>query len=90
MSNDYALESSESPIEKAFWRVAPSVRLSDFAIAAAGVFFLAIAFSVRTCSALQATRFRFFGIQISNVESESAYNVHPAERKYRSLDSGFN
>jgi hypothetical protein len=47
---------------KAFCRVAPSVRLSDFAIAPAGLFFLAMALRARTCSPLQATRFRFFGI----------------------------
>jgi len=46
----------------AFCRVAPSVRLSDFAIAPAGLFFLAMALRARTCSPLQATRFRFFGI----------------------------
>jgi hypothetical protein len=61
----YPRVSSDNPMLKAFWRVAPSVRLSDFAIAPAGRFFLAMAFRVRTCSALQATRFRFFGIYIS-------------------------
>jgi hypothetical protein len=34
----------------AFWRVAPSVRLSAFAILPADVFFFAMGFKVRTCS----------------------------------------
>jgi len=34
----YPRESNDTPSEKAFCRVAPSVLLSDFAILAAGVF----------------------------------------------------
>jgi hypothetical protein len=59
---DYARESSDSPMLNAFCRVAPSVRLSVFAIFAAGVFFLAIVLRVRTCAALQAIRLRFLGM----------------------------
>jgi hypothetical protein len=86
----YARVSSERPIENAFWRVAPSVRLSDFAMAAAGLFFLAMALSVRTCSALQATRFRFFGIRISVGKNEMAYSVRAPKRKYQSNKSESN
>jgi hypothetical protein len=46
----------------AFWRVAPSVRLSAFAILRADVFFLAMDFKVRTCSVDQATRLRFLAM----------------------------
>jgi hypothetical protein len=60
--NAYPRLSSDSPKLNAFWRVAPSVRLSALAIFGAGAFFLAIDLSVRTCSALHATRFRFLAI----------------------------
>jgi hypothetical protein len=39
--SNYQRESSESPKLNAFWRVAPSVRLSVLAILLAGVFFFA-------------------------------------------------
>jgi hypothetical protein len=35
---DYPRESNDTPSSDAFFRVAPSVRLSDFAIFAAGAF----------------------------------------------------
>lgn len=53
----------------AFCRVAPSVRLSAFAIAPAGFFFLARDLSVRTCSVLQAARFCFFGIFVLQISA---------------------
>ena len=62
MSTAYARESSDSPILNAFWRVAPSVRLSVFAILPAGVLFFANAFNSRTFAALQLTLLRDFGI----------------------------
>jgi len=49
-----ARESSDNPILNAFWRVAPSVRLSILAIFLAGVFFRASDFSSRTCAFDQA------------------------------------
>ena len=52
----------------AFWRVAPSVRLSALAILRAGVLFFAKVFSSRTCAELQAILFRaFFGIYKSPI-----------------------
>src|SRR5690348_6576173 len=52
-------ESSESPMLKAFWRVAPSVRLSFFAICDALVFLRAIVFSSRSSLEVHARRFLF-------------------------------
>ena len=51
----------------AFCRVAPSVRFKVRAMLGAGLFFLARAFIVRICSAVQAWRFDFFGILFSPV-----------------------
>lgn len=50
-------ESSESPMLKAFCRVAPSDRRSFLAILPAGVFLRAIAFRSRTSPAVHARRF---------------------------------
>ncbi len=47
----------ESPMLNAFWRVAPSVRFSFFAILEAGVFLFAIVFSSRTSTDVHARRF---------------------------------
>jgi hypothetical protein len=44
--------------------------LSALAILLAGVFFLAMDFRVRTCSADQGTRLRFFAIVLSVVLDE--------------------
>jgi hypothetical protein len=52
-------ESSESPMLKAFWRVAPSVLLSFFAICDALVFLRAIVFSSRSSLEVHARRFFF-------------------------------
>jgi len=52
-------ESSESPMLKAFWRVAPSVLFSFLAICAALVFLRAIVFSSRTSLEVHARRFFF-------------------------------
>jgi len=52
-------ESSESPMLKAFWRVAPSVLLSFFAICDALVFLRAIVFSSRSSLEVHARRFLF-------------------------------
>jgi hypothetical protein len=52
-------ESSESPILKAFWRVAPSVLRSFLAICAALVFLRAIVFNSRTSLEVHARRFFF-------------------------------
>jgi hypothetical protein len=59
----YQRESSDNPMLNAFWRVAPSVRLSALAIFLAGVFFLAMDLRVPRCCADHATRLRFFAIQ---------------------------
>jgi hypothetical protein len=48
---------------KAFWRVAPSVRLSVFAILPARVFFRASVFKVRTSAVVQDRRLPFFMIR---------------------------
>jgi len=56
-SKDQERESSESPMLKAFWRVAPSVRFSFLAIADAGVFFFANDFRSRTSTEVHARRF---------------------------------
>jgi hypothetical protein len=53
-------ESSETPILKAFCRVAPTLRFSDLAIFAAGVFDLAIVFSSRISSLVHSRRFDGF------------------------------
>jgi hypothetical protein len=50
-------ESRDSPMLKAFCRVAPSVLLSLLAILDAAVFFFASVFSSRTSVAVQARRF---------------------------------
>ncbi|HXW71786.1 MAG TPA: hypothetical protein VEK34_10150 [Methylocella sp.] len=52
-------ESSESPMLKAFWRVAPSVLFSFLAICEAFVFLRAIAFSSRSSLEVHARRFFF-------------------------------
>jgi hypothetical protein len=52
-------ESSESPMLKAFWRVAPSVLLSFLAIADALVFLRAIVLSALTSLEVHARRFFF-------------------------------
>src|SRR6516162_11873675 len=52
-------ESSESPMLKAFWRVAPSVLLSFFAICDALVFLRAIVFSSRSSLEVHARRLLF-------------------------------
>lgn len=63
-----ARESSDNPKLNAFCRVAPSVRLSVFAILAACVFFFANTFKVRSCSGVHARRFdAFLAIQITPV-----------------------
>ncbi len=58
-SENQERESSESPMLKAFWRVAPSVRLSFFAICDALVFLRAIVFSSRSSLEVHARRFLF-------------------------------
>jgi hypothetical protein len=50
---------------KAFCRVAPSVRFNALAIPAAGFFFFARVFNVRTCSDVHARRFDFLAINTS-------------------------
>jgi hypothetical protein len=54
--------SSDNPMLNAFWRVAPSVRLNDRAIRAAGVFSRASLFRARTSSDDHARRFVLFAI----------------------------
>jgi hypothetical protein len=58
-SENQERESSESPMLNAFWRVAPSVRLSFFAICDALVFLRAIVFSSRSSLEVHARRFFF-------------------------------
>jgi hypothetical protein len=61
---DQERESSDSPMLKAFWRVAPSVRFSFLAICDAEVFFFARDFRSRTSAAVHARRFfAFFAIK---------------------------
>lgn len=55
-------ESSDSPILKAFCRVAPSVRFRVRAMLAARVFLRAIVFSRRTSDNVHERRFDFLGI----------------------------
>jgi hypothetical protein len=55
-------ESSDSPILKAFCRVAPSVRFRVRAMLAAPVFLRAIVFNVRTSDDVHDRRFEFLGI----------------------------
>jgi len=52
-------ESSDNPMLKAFWRVAPSVLLSFLAIRDADVFLRAIVFSSRTSLEVHERRFFF-------------------------------
>src|SRR5215471_15861584 len=58
----YAREFRETRKASAFWRVAPTVRLSAAAILGAGVFFFAIDFSSRTSSLVHSRRFAFLAI----------------------------
>jgi hypothetical protein len=51
--------------------VAPSLRLSFFAILPAGVFFRAIDFNVRTSVVLQERRFPFFTMSLPNVVTDA-------------------
>jgi hypothetical protein len=59
---DQERESSDSPILKAFCRVAPSVRFRVRAMLAARDFLRAIVFSVRTSDDVHERRFDFLGI----------------------------
>jgi hypothetical protein len=61
---DQERESSDSPILKAFCRVAPSVRFKVRAMLAARVFFLASVFNVRTSSDFHARRLEFLAISL--------------------------
>lgn len=61
-NNRYGRESSDNPILNAFCLVAPSVRLSAFAILPAGIFFFAINFKVLTCCVVQVRRLVFLDI----------------------------
>ena len=61
---DQERELSDSPILKAFCRVAPSVRFRVRAMLAARVFLRAIVFSVRTSDDVHERRFDFLGIPI--------------------------
>jgi len=83
-------ESSDSPMLKAFWRVAPSERFSFLAIFAAGVFPRAIVFSSRTSAGVQDRRFfAFFGIippvQERQVASHSGEWKKTQQMRLRSL-----
>jgi hypothetical protein len=57
---NYMRESSDTPKLNAFCRVAPTLRFNAFAIFSAPVFFLAMAFKVRTFSPVQARLALFF------------------------------
>src|ERR1700739_626683 len=63
----YIRASSDTPKLNAFWRVAPSVRFSFFAIFPARVFFRASVFKVRTSSVVQERRFPFFMIRLLRI-----------------------
>src|ERR1700733_3671781 len=63
-------ESRDSPIAKAFCRVAPSVRLRTLAITPAGLFFRARDFNLPTCTGVQDILLvRFFTCIVSNDEN---------------------
>ena len=66
-------KSNEIPRENAFCLVAPTVRLSDFAILPAGVFFLARLFKSRTFAAVHARSFAFPAIKISYSDTIQAH-----------------
>ncbi len=68
LGNLCAPVSSDNPMLNAFWRVAPSVRLSVLAIFEAGTFFRASDLRSRTCTAVQA-RFLFDPFFITNLFS---------------------
>jgi hypothetical protein len=57
-----ARESSDNPRPNAFCRVAPSVRLSVFAMRAARVFFFASDFNVRMSALVHERRLDFLAI----------------------------
>jgi hypothetical protein len=65
---DYTRASRDTPMLKAFCRVAPSVRFSFLAILPAVVFFRASVFRVRTSSAVQERRFPFFMNTLQEIE----------------------
>src|SRR5215469_15094469 len=62
MLRDYAREFSETPKASAFWRVAPTVRLSALAIFGAGVLLRAIVLSSLTSSLVHSRRFAFLAM----------------------------
>src|SRR5215469_2926441 len=62
MLRDYARELSETPKASAFWRVAPTVRLSALAIFGAGVLARAIVLSSLTSSLVHSRRFAFLAM----------------------------
>src|ERR1700730_17189612 len=63
----YPRESKDTPNEKAFCLVAPTVLLSDFAILLAGAFCFARLFSSRTSVAVHARLFAFLAISSSQL-----------------------
>jgi hypothetical protein len=79
-------ESSDSPMLKAFWRVAPSVLLSLLAICDALVFLRAIAFSSRSSLEVHARRFFFlFAITPPFDERQLVSPTAAKEKPYQKL-----
>ena len=58
----YAREFSDTPKASAFWRVAPTVRLSALAILGAGVLLRAIVFNSFTSLLVHSRRFAFLAM----------------------------
>src|SRR3974377_1728090 len=79
-------EASESPMLKAFWRVAPSVLLSFFAIFDALVFLRAIVFSSRSSLEVHARRF-FFLFAITPPFQENAACIPNASKRKAECDN---
>jgi len=68
----------------AFWRVAPSERLSALAILFAGIFFLASDLSSRTCTDVQGRLFdAFLAMMLSDSKKRCAYSWKCFQKKER-------
>jgi hypothetical protein len=73
----------------AFCRVAPSVRFRALAILAAGLFFFASVFRVRTCSVVHARRLDFLAIEITPVSNEKVRSCSIRQSKADIVNIGF-
>ena len=73
MLRDYARELSETPKASAFWRVAPTVRLSALAIFGAGVLARAIVLRSFTSLFVHSRRFAFLAMVPLSVRFKEHY-----------------